>query len=262
MARRATRRGPIVATSGGMKRFLSLLLMCSVLAACGGDTTGTVEPTATMGGQVAGAAATESGQPTVTPEAPATPALLAPTPTFVPTPAPAGSGQTPAGGAAPPAPATAPPVEKTGAATTLRLEDTVWSGGWRNSGGSVYGGRTATWIYGRDTAYHTMQTTFELATAPRNPAQLAVEGMDDENGAKADIEITVNGAPIYGGPNPLPNDDPPLESGTWATYLFPFDAALLRSGTNTITIRNRSPGAFGRPPFFMLDFADLAFAAP
>ncbi len=104
-----------------------------------------------------------------------------------------------------------------------------------------------------------MQASFDLPRGGQGEGQLAIEGMDDENPARTEIEISINGTQVFGGPNPLPDDDLPLESGTWATQVFAFDASLLVAGQNTITIRNRSPGAFGRPPFFMLDYADLSF---
>ncbi|HEX5691742.1 MAG TPA: hypothetical protein VFX76_17125, partial [Roseiflexaceae bacterium] len=61
------------------------------------------------------------------------------------------------------------------------------------------------------------------------------------------------------GPNPLPDDDNPLESGTWATSSWPFDAALLQPGQNEIRISNLGEGTFSLPPFFMLDYATLTF---
>ena len=107
-----------------------------------------------------------------------------------------------------------------------------------------------------------MHASFPLSVAPRGQAQLVVEGMDDEDARKSDIEISVNDTRIFAGPDPLPNDDLPLNSGTWAAHTFTFDASLLVAGQNTITIRNRSPGSFSLPPFFMLDYADLSFSVP
>jgi hypothetical protein len=72
----------------------------------------------------------------------------------------------------------------------------------------------------------------------------------------------VNGVEIYNGPNPLPDDDQPLETGTWASQSWEFDAALLHAGQNEITISNLAEGAFSRPPFFMLDYARLEYNAP
>jgi hypothetical protein len=143
-------------------------------------------------------------------------------------------------------------------ASTIRLEDTQWQGGYRRTDGpTIYGGRSATWIYGYATEYSSMAVAFELAGSPRGTVQLTVEGMDSEGRAKTPISIEVNGVEIYHGPNPLPDDDIPLESGTWAAYTWTFDASLLRAGANQIQIRNLAEGAFSLPPFFMLDYADV-----
>jgi hypothetical protein len=102
-----------------------------------------------------------------------------------------------------------------------------------------------------------MEAAFTLQTPPQGSARLSIEGMDSEGAAKTPIQITVNGTPIFRGPNPLPNDDQPLETGTWATYSWQFDAAVLRPGQNVIRISNLADGQFGLPPFFMLDYADV-----
>lgn len=166
-----------------------------------------------------------------------------PTPTFVPTGAQPPASQPAAGGAAP-----------------IVLDNPVWQGSYlRSSGNTEYGGRTAAWIYGSSTQFSTMQATFSLQTQPRGTAQLSIEGMDSEGTAKTPIRIRVNGTEIFNGPNPLPDDDLPLETGTWDTYTWSFDAALLRPGENTISISNLAQGIVGRPPFFMLDYAEISF---
>lgn len=166
-----------------------------------------------------------------------------PTPTFVPT------------GAQPPASSPA-----AGSTAPIVLDNPAWQGSYlRSSGNTEYGGRTAAWIYGSSTQFSTMQATFNLQAQPQGTAQLSVEGMDSEGAAKTPIRIRVNGTEIFNGPNPLPDDDLPLETGTWATYTWRFDAGLLRPGPNTISISNLAPGSFGRPPFFMLDYAEIRF---
>jgi serine/threonine-protein kinase len=162
----------------------------------------------------------------------------------------------------PPAPtavaAQEPPAAPDGV-VALRIEDDAWQGGYRRSGGRTYGGRTATWIYGTSTDYSAMRAAFTLQAPPAGRATLAIEGMDSEDAAKTPIRIVLNGTVIFEGANPLPNDDLPLESGTWATYELPFDAALLRAGRNELEISNLAPGAFSLPPFFMLDYAEVRF---
>ena len=141
---------------------------------------------------------------------------------------------------------------------TLRLDDTGWQGGFGNP--KVYGGRTATWTYGQGTPYQSLPASFSLAVQPTGTATLTVEGMDSEDAAKTVISIEINGTEIFQGENPLPNDDVPLESGTWSSATWNFDAALLRTGQNEIVIQNLAQGTFGRPPFFMLDYAEITFA--
>jgi serine/threonine protein kinase len=155
----------------------------------------------------------------------------------------------------PPAPASPPP-----APGYLLLDDEAWSGGYGGAGSPrSYGGRSAVWIYGQGTGYDTMRASFTLDAQPGGTAALAVEGMDSEGRSRTRIAVRVNGVVIYEGPNPLPDDDLPLESGTWSSAAWQFDAALLQPGPNTISISNQSEGGFSLPPFFMLDYAELTF---
>lgn len=158
--------------------------------------------------------------------------------------------------ALPPAAPTAAPVRQVPVtSSSTRLEDTVWQGGWKQS--KPYGGRNATWIYGTGTEYSSMQAVVLVDEPVTGRATLSVEGMDSEDRPKTPIRITINGSEIFSGPNPLPNDDQPLDSGTWAMHNFAFDARVLQSGRNTIRISTAVPGAFRQPPFFMLDYAVL-----
>ena len=241
---------------------LAAVLICG-MTACSSADQRAADPTA-------GARPTTAANATSAPAASAAAAAQSqPTPTFVPlsgqpqaSAAPtAGSGQpqppaSPAAGSDQPQPPAAPAAGN----APIVLEDTAWQGGYRRaSGNNVYGGRTAAWIYGTTTQFSTMQASFTLGEQPSGTATLSIEGMDSEGASKTPISITINGSEIYNGPNPLPNDDQPLETGTWTTYTWRFDAALLRPGQNTISISNLAPGAFSLPPFFMLDYAQVAF---
>jgi hypothetical protein len=105
-----------------------------------------------------------------------------------------------------------------------------------------------------------MRAIFDVPVQPRGVVTFSVEGMDSEDRAKTSISIRVNDTEIYRGPNPLPDDDHPLETGTWATYSWSFEASLLRPGRNEIDISNLEPGAFSLPPFFMLDYATITYS--
>lgn len=219
--------------------------------------------------------AAASGQailiPTVTAVIPSSASF--PTPTYVPINDPATNGggvsaptQAPVAPAPPqptPIPATPRPRPTTAVVpvqaqgTTIQLEDDVWGGGYRSARG--YGGRSATWIYGAGTDYSSMRALFTLDAQPSGIASLTIEGMDSEDRGKTPIQILINDVEIFNAPNPLPNDDLPLETGTWASTTFTFESALLQPGENTIQINNLKPGQFSRPPFFMLDYAVLAF---
>jgi serine/threonine-protein kinase len=165
--------------------------------------------------------------------------------------------------AAPPPPPiqSTPQIARQDQTTIIRFEDSDWQGGYRRAAGRTYGGRTATWIYGTSTEWSSMQAGFDLAAQPAGIATLTIEGMDSEDRLKTPISILVNGVEIFNGPNPLPNDDQPLESGTWASFVWSFDAQLLHPGHNDIQIKNLASGAFSLPPFFMLDYADLAYTS-
>jgi len=143
----------------------------------------------------------------------------------------------------------------------IHIEDTQWIDGFRRSDGStIYGGRTATWIYGASTQYSTMRTIFDVVDQPiGSDAQICIEGMDSEGSHKTQIRMSVNGTVIYTGENGLPDDDYNLETGTWATYCWPFDAQLLTIGKNEIAISNQEVGNYSLPPWFMLDYADIIF---
>jgi serine/threonine protein kinase len=208
-------------------------------------------PTAPVEGPTASAEAPPVTLPTSIPPAAEAPPVSAPptssAPENTPRPQPSAS----------PAPVQ---VILRGDATVLYLDDPSWSGGYSFSRGSNrYGGRTATWIYGATTTYNIMTVSFELAEQPTGDAELLIEGMDSEGRSRTPISIEVNGIEVYTGPNPLPDDDLPLETGTWASETWRFDGALLRPGRNELTIRNLAEGAFGGPPFFMLDYAELTY---
>ena len=160
-------------------------------------------------------------------------------------------------------PPTQPPptsVPQQAGAGSIRLDDTAWQGGFRNQAG--YRGRSATWIYGRNTQYNTMQAAFVLDTQPVGEATLSIEGMDSEGRDKTLIRIVINNVEIYNGPNLLPDDEYPYQVGTWATATWRFDGSVLQPGQNIIQISNVGPGEFSLPPFFMLDYAVVSFTAP
>jgi serine/threonine-protein kinase len=207
-------------------------------------------------------AAADGGPPASPAPAPTTPPTALPLPTLPPLPSLVPTATAAPVVAAPAPPTSAPPPQQAASARTLRLDDEAWTGGFGGAGSPRrYGGRSATWVYGQGTGYDTMRANFVVEGQPAGTATLAVEGMDSEGRARTRIAVRVNGVTIYEGPNPLPDDDLPVETGTWATVAWEFDAALLRPGPNEVSITNQSPGAFSLPPFVMLDYAELRLGA-
>jgi hypothetical protein len=123
----------------------------------------------------------------------------------------------------------------------------------------MYGGRTATWVYGQGSGYSTMQATFIRNATARGTATVTIVGMDSEDAAKTPLRITLNGTTLFQGPDPLPNDDMPLATGNWGTLTLRVDAALLHAGSNTLSLTNLARGAINRPPFIALDYAVVQF---
>jgi len=140
-------------------------------------------------------------------------------------------------------------------AASILLEDTSFTGGYRNRGASIYGGRTATWVYGQNSGYSRMVASFALGQSVTGQARLTIEGMDSEDTAKTPMRVAINDVTIFEGRNPLPNDDLPLQSGRWSSMDIAFSAELLHPGSNSVTITNLGAGGVGLPPFVAVDYA-------
>ncbi len=178
---------------------------------------------------------TEEPTPEPTPEPTLEPTLEpTPLPTPVPTQAP-----------------TTPPADE----VAIEIADTDFAGGFTSNDGR-YHGRTARWVYGRGTDFHTMTTSFRVNRQGTGRARLELTGLDSEDDPKTPMRITLNEQLFYEGPNPLPNDaccggDGP---GNWGTVVFEFPVEALRQGNNTLIIQNLDPSnRINFPIFIMVD---------
>lgn len=234
----------------------------------------TSSPTAPLGQIVQGSPVTSPPTPLPTltppppptntpvpPEATATPAPPPP-PETTDTPVPPPQEQPTDTPVAPPPPPeiTDTPVPPQGGNTTT-LDSSDFRGGYTRSNGR-YHGRTAQWVYGQGTSYHTMTASFNLDQAPQGVANLTIVGVDSEDPAKTPIRIEINGAVIYEGPDPLPNDfdTGPNGSGNWGSYTWQLNPGVLQQGSNSLSITNLDPSnKIGSPPFFMLDYATISW---
>ena len=191
--------------------------------------------------------------PTETPE-PTEPPTATPAPTPNATPAP----PTPT-----PAAATATPAPVPGDAQSVRIADSAFRGGFTDADGR-YHGRSARWVYGRGTAYHTMTASFRVAGEPNGTATLRIVGLDSEDAPKTPMRLVLNDTVLFEGPNPLPNDTccGSGGAGNWGAVELRFPARLLREGTNTLTVSNLDPSArIYFPIFVMVDEARLTYRA-
>jgi serine/threonine protein kinase len=254
----------LVALAGALAAMIGLNALSSLAARTLQPTANPASPVTTpiAVGELASPIALPTAAPLATPgpSTPLPPSPEPPAPTLEPpSPEPPAPTATPIPTPVPVAPVVVTPVLAEGKVTFL-LDDEVWQGGYRRPSGRGYGGRTATWIYGTSTTYSTMRAVFEASAQPHGVVTVSIEGMDSEDRIKTAISISINGTEIYRGPNPLPDDDHPLETGTWATYSWSFEGALLRPGHNEISISNLETGAFSLPPFFMLDYATMIYS--
>lgn len=213
-------------------------------------------PTPRLGGVVVESPGSE--QPTPTPIPPTMTTTPPPQSTDTPAPTESPSEPTATPGQAEPTPTVSPvPASQ----NTITLDDTNFTGGFTNKNGR-YHGRTAQWVYGQGTAYNTMATSFNLDVVPDKPASLTVVGVDSEDEAKTPIRIMINGAVIYEGPDPLPNDsrDGPGGKGNWGAYTWELNPGVLQQGINGISIENLDPSdKINYPLFFMLDYATISW---
>ncbi len=135
-------------------------------------------------------------------------------------------------------------------------------GGYRDSDGR-YHGRTARWVYGQGTAYHTMTARFPVVSQPVGTATLTLVGIDSEDEPKTPVRISVNGEVVFQGGNPLPNDFCCGSSGpgNWGSVRIRIPAGVLQQGTdNTLTISNLDPSdRIFYPIFVMIDRATVTY---
>jgi serine/threonine-protein kinase len=154
-----------------------------------------------------------------------------------------------------PAPTAAPLPSQPG---TIQLEDIDFQGGYRKAGKSIYGNRTATWVYGQGSGKSSMSANFKIAAPASGQGVLTIMGMDAETRGKALMQVKLNDVELYNGPNQFPDDTMDLATGNWNRMSFRFDARILSpTSANTVTITNLSPGPVGLPPFIALDYATI-----
>jgi hypothetical protein len=158
-----------------------------------------------------------------------------------------------------PTPTPPPPVRD----VSVRIADRFFVGDYDGPGSGRYHGRSASWVYGQGTPYHTMTLRFRLTDDGQvsRRASLQVVGLDGESRHKNRMSIVLNGSPIYKGPSPFPNDVCCGRSGpgNWGSAVFEFPGELLRRN-NSLSVINLEPSDCTHCSFYvMVDYAVLEY---
>ena len=117
------------------------------------------------------------------------------------------------------------------------------------NGPNTYGNecepRRAVWIYGTNTKTPKMRADFELNAPLATGARLILTGQDDDKPGVVEIEIRINGKPVYSGPNGC------IQNG-WSTREFPIPPGFCTVGKNTLEIRTTKPSERRDAGWFMV----------
>ena len=109
--------------------------------------------------------------------------------------------------------------------------------------------KRATWVYGRRTTTHSMTASFTLDKAPA-AATLVIEGQDTDKEGVTRVEIVLNGRSLHKGPNQC-------RKRAWSEWRLDLPPGLLKSGPNTLAIRNLEDSSSTNAAWFMLAEAKL-----
>jgi hypothetical protein len=140
------------------------------------------------------------------------------------------------------------PSAASGAEAVADLKGTDFAGGAQKQfGGDYFGERHVNYVYAKPTGgLASMSARFALAAVPAEPLVLHLRACNQDTGGQCRIEITLNGAALFSGPNRFP----PAHF-EWAS--FPLAAGSLHVGDNDLRIANlEEQGSLGQPPWFMV----------
>lgn len=136
-------------------------------------------------------------------------------------------------------------------------------GAYRRDDGKLYGLSTVA-LYGSGTSYSTGTVNFRAENVPTGELSLVIVGLDDERNERCQLQVVLNGTPIFDAADTFPNT-PTNDNGVggreryWGQTTIRVPAGLLREGANTLILRNRTPGPNIGLPYILI--ADITFAA-
>ncbi len=123
-------------------------------------------------------------------------------------------------------------------------------------------------LYGAGSGYNVGILTFEVvAPAPQGRLTLILKGLDDETEGRNTMQILLNGYTLLSGPSELANRSKTgmstyQSTGFWSQMLIDVPAGLLQEGTNTLVIRNLTPGTELAAPYILINNIEFASEKP
>ncbi len=132
-------------------------------------------------------------------------------------------------------------------------------GAYRRTDGTLYG-RPAVALYGVGSTHDQGTFRFNLDSTPSGKITLGLLGLDDERREHCRVQVLINGTIVFDGESPFPNvprGDIGIggQSRYWAQMRVEVPANVLRTGANTLTLRNLVPwtGELGVPYILVTD---------
>ena len=135
-------------------------------------------------------------------------------------------------------------------------------GAYRRDDGKLYGLPEVA-LYGEGTGYNQGTVNFRANNVPDGTLTLTLIGLDDERNDRCRLQVILNGTTVFDGANTFPNTSQGDngEGGKeryWDKMTIRVPAGTLRNGTNTLILRNRTPGPNIGIPYILIN--DVSFA--
>lgn len=184
--------------------------------------------------------------PTATPQPPS------PTRTFTPAPTSTSTA----------VPSPTPTVGRTATATStpspvVVLDDTAFTGGFREPGQSEYRGRSVFWLYGAETQYFTATANFNGSPLAGRETKLAIVGLESPAETPIQLEVLVNDQLVARAATTFEQDSPDPRWNKEFAVIVP--GRFIQTGQNSLTLRHVTSGAqVGQPPWIAVDEVKLS----
>lgn len=211
-------------------------------------------------------------EPTVASAAPPAPTLSAGAAALAPAPGAGGSVRPttprPSRSPSPTVPPATPRVVASGGTIGVTLENfnpTLLAGAYQPWDDQRRDG-TQVALYGAGSGYNVGILTFEVTFTPSGQLTLVLSGLDDEREAHSTIQVLLNGTTLYAGASGFSNRPSPgsVAGGDlpWSQLRLVIPQDVLRLGTNSLVLRNTTPGEGLTAPYVLIHDLQIVGEAP